>query len=199
MYAQAFEGLPNKTLYSPGARGIGGKSTSILYEKDFEAFGAKSMRHGDLRVGNNSLYESFGAKAQLTTAGGAGTAGYAMIPVYVDPMIIDQTRKYTPLVELIPRVTNRGIYADYNKITAKGGASTGAENGDLVESDTTYDRASTAIKYLYAVGGVTGQTNVAQPAYTIQGFAPGQTGASMNAPFMNQAAANAKQQKLQRS
>ena len=70
-------------------------------------------------------------KALSTTAGGAGTAGYGMIPVYVDPRIVDTTRKETPLVELIPRVANQGMYAEYNKITAKGGAFTAAEDAAL--------------------------------------------------------------------
>jgi hypothetical protein len=31
-----------------------------------------------------------------------------LIPVYVDPEIVDLTRRATPLVELVPRVTNYG-------------------------------------------------------------------------------------------
>ena len=51
-----------------------------------------------------------------------------MIPVYLSPMMIDQSRKRTPLVELLPRVTNLGMYADYNKMTAKGAAFVAAED-----------------------------------------------------------------------
>jgi hypothetical protein len=47
---------------------------------------------------------SIGMKALTSTTGGAGTAGYALVPIYVDPRIVDVTRKFTPLVELIPRV-----------------------------------------------------------------------------------------------
>ena len=52
------------------------------------------------------------APSLSTTTGGAGTAGYALIPVYVDPNIIDRTRKRTPLVELIPRMAVKGTTVD---------------------------------------------------------------------------------------
>lgn len=171
LYQQSFGSMPNKTTYY--------NPTGLKGRNDMREVLAKSF--------------STQLKAQTTTAGGAGTAGYAMIPVYVDAEIIDQTRKYTPLCELIPRVSNQGMYADYNVITAKGGAFTAAENGDLNDRDTTYDRESTEIKFLYAVGAVTGQVLAAQPAYTLQGFQPagGATG-----DFQNQFASNARQQKI---
>ena len=131
-------------------------------------------------------------KALSATAGGAGTAGYGMIPVYVDPRIVDVTRKETPLVELIPRVTNQGLTADYNKITAKGGAFTAAEDAALSETTDTYDRASTAIKYLYAVGRVTGQAQAAMPSYMLEGFQP-TAGGLGTSTFGNVASPNAKQ------
>ena len=125
-------------------------------------------------------------KALNTQTGGAGTAGYALIPVYVDSKIIDQTRKYTPLCELIPRVSNQGITADYNNITAKGGAITAVEDAALSEANDTYDRFSTAIKYIYAVGRVTGQSQAAVPSYMMQGFQPsGSVGGFSNAGANN--------------
>jgi hypothetical protein len=167
-YAQSFGNLGHKTVY-------------------FDPM-TKSM---DMRA---ELYDKFevGLKAHMSTSGGAGTAGYAMIPVFVDPVIIDRSRKWTPIVEMIPRVTNQGMYADYNVITAKGGAYTAAENSALSETNTTYDRASTAIKFLYAVGAVSGPSQVAQPSYILQGFiSSGQAGA-----FSNQTGSNAKQQEV---
>ncbi len=134
-------------------------------------------------------------KALTTEAGGAGTAGFAMIPVYVDPRIVDVTRKETPLVELIPRVANQGMYADYNKITAKGGGFTAAEDAALAETTTTYDRESTQIKFLYAVGRVTGPTQQAMPSYMLEGFQP-QGGGLGNSAFSNVGAPNAKQQEV---
>ncbi len=131
-------------------------------------------------------------KALGPTTGGAGTAGYALVPVYVDPRITDLSRKYTPLVELIPRVTNRGLTADYNVITAKGAAFTAAADATLTEADDTYDRKSQSIKYLYAVGRVLGPMNAAMPSYMVEGFQP--TGSGMGeGGFTAGAAPNAKQ------
>lgn len=172
-YAQSFGNMPNKTVYQ-------------------DPYGLKSGTNVDRREFVNSAFQ-IGMKAHETTAGGPGTAGYAMIPVYVDPRIIDQTRKYTPIVELVPRVTQQGMYADFNVITAKGGAFVAAEDGALAETDTTYDRRSTQIKFLYAVGRVTGPSIAAQPSYVLQGMLPG---AGAIGPFTDQGAPNAKQQEV---
>lgn len=115
-------------------------------------------------------------KALDSQAGGAGTAGYAMIPVNVDTRLIDDSRKYTPLVELIPRVTNMGTTFDYNKITSKGSAGTNIEDPALSEADDTQDRYSVNIQRLYSVGRVTGFANAAMPAYQLEDFQPSGSG-----------------------
>jgi hypothetical protein len=131
----------------------------------------------DMRPMLKDKYE-VGFKALSTTAGGAGTAGYAMIPIYIDPRIVDTTRKFTPLVELIPRVTNMGMTADFNKITAKGGAVVAAEDAALTEANDTYDRVSVPIKFLYAIGRTTGPMQAAMPSYILEGFQPSGAGLS---------------------
>ncbi len=139
---------------------------------------AKSLQSGSDPIYNyDSRANMFGEdnvnlKAMNTQTGGAGTAGYALIPVYVDPKIIDQSRKYTPLTEIIPRVTNRGMTADYNVITAKGAAFVAAEGSALDAVDDTYDRASKPIKFLYSLGETTGQAQAAVPSYVVGGFQP---------------------------
>ena len=175
-YAQSFGNLPNETCYQR----VDMKSLKDLkYEVDLRPLIMEKAQ--------------IGLKALQTTSGGAGTAGYAMIPVYVDPRVVDTTRKYTPLIELIPRVTNQGVTADYNKITAKGGAFTAAEDAALNETNTTYIRASTPIKYLYAVGRVTGPAIAAMPSWVLAGLAP--AGGAVGA-FNDQAAINAKQMEV---
>jgi len=94
----------------------------------------------------------------------AGT-GANLVPVYVDPQIIDLTRKATPLVELLPRVANRGKTADFNRITALGTVGFRGEDAALADADDTYERKSAAIRYLYAVGRVTGQLLAAAAEY----------------------------------
>ena len=172
-YAQSFGALKDKTKY-----------VDPVNNTDLRGSLNETLKTGIARM-----------KALTTTAGGAGTAGYAMIPVYVDPRIVDTTRKETPLVELIPRVANQGMYAEYNKITAKGGGFTAAEDAALAETTTTYDRASTQIKFLYAVGRVTGPTQSAMPSYMLEGFQP-QGGGLGNSAFSNVGAPNAKQQEV---
>lgn len=132
-----------------------------------------AMQGADMRGAMRNIL----MKAMSSTTGGAGTAGYAMVPIYVDPRIVDQSRKFTPLVEMIPRVTNQGMTADYNVVTAKGGGVSAAEDATLSESNDTYDRASKGIKFLYSVGRVTGPALAAYPPYMLAGFQP--TGAGL--------------------
>ena len=109
--------------------------------------------------------------------------------------MIDTTRKYTPLVELIPRVTNNGITADYNVITAKGAAYTAAEDAALAEANDTYDRKSQSIKYLYSVGRILGPMQAAMPSYMMEGFQPTGYGNSSSG-FDGSSAGNAKQMEV---
>ncbi len=108
---------------------------------------------------------------------GAGTAGYDMVPVFVDTVMIDRSRKYTPASLLTKRVTNQGLYADFNYISSKGGAFTAGDDAALSEADDSKARDSTPIKYMYAVGRVTGPTQAAVPSYLIKGW--GTTGDGM--------------------
>jgi len=153
-YNDSFLGLPNQTVY---------------YD---------AVNNFDLRLAlKNALYKYHSGyiaqeahlKATTTQSGGTGTAGYALIPVFVDPVLVDRTRKFTPIRNVIKRVTNYGITADFNVITSKGGAFCAAEDPSMTETNTTYDRSSTAIKYLYAVGRVTGQALAAVPGYNLVG------------------------------
>lgn len=172
-YAQSFGNLPDNTRY---------------LEVDCKSLtSGKPQYNIDIRETLNEKATQIGLKALETTSGGAGTAGYAMVPIYVDPRVVDTTRRYTPLVELIPRVTNQGMTADYNKITAKGAAVTAAEDAALTEADDTYDRASTSIKFIYSVGRVTGPAIAAMPSWILQGLNPagGATGSFSDAGSTN--------------
>ena len=174
-YEQSFGMLPEETTYSMGLQ-------------------AKSMDlRPELLKTLNKGYGSIAAKAFGITAGGAGTAGYAMIPVYVDPRIHDESRKYTPLTEMLRRVTNRGTTADYNVITAKGAAFTAHPDAAMTEADDTYDRRSSQIKYLYSVGRVLGPAQAATPSYMVEGFEPTGAGNVPGSTFANGTAPNAMQ------
>lgn len=88
--------------------------------------------------------------------GGEGTASSAFSPVYVDPQVVDLTRKQTPLVELIMRRAVRGKSIDFNQLTTKAGAKWKLEDAALDEDVDTYDRQSVQVKFAYSVGRITG-------------------------------------------
>ena len=187
MYKSSFGDLPDQTRYldpftagySPAEQKAGMEQKSNDYRPKLNAIMTNNMK-------------AMEAKALGPTTGGAGTEGYALVPIYVDPRIVDQSRKWTPLVELIPRVTNQGLTADYNVITAKGAAYTALADAALPEADDTYDRASTSIKFLYSVGRVLGPMQAAMPSYMVEGFNPSGDGMG-NGSFANVGAPNAKQ------
>jgi len=179
-YAISFLNTPNHTVYS-NPMGVQMKG---------QYGGATTVKE------LNTAHQGIMLKALNTQTGGAGTAGYALVPIFVDPRVVDTTRKFTPLVELVPRVTNKGMYADYNQITAKGGGFVAAEDGALSETTTTYDRQSTPIKFLYAVGRVTGPAIAAIPSYILGGLDANGSGAGNNGSFMDQASTNAKQMEV---
>ena len=91
-----------------------------------------------------------------TQTGGAGTAGTALIPIWVDPNVVNRTRRLTPLTELIMRRATRGLTYDFIPLTAKAGAAWNFEDSSQPDQVDTYSRVSIGIKFLYAVGRVTG-------------------------------------------
>ncbi len=89
------------------------------------------------------------------TSGGTSTI-YSLMPSFVDPSIVDKTVRATPLVKLLPRRAVRGRSYIYNLISAKAGAAFLDDDAPLADQVDTRDDASTQMKYLYAVGRVTG-------------------------------------------
>lgn len=148
------------------------------------------------KVLKDRLYQLKYSGTTSGTGGGAGTAGVAMFPVYVSPIITDRSRKLTPFVEMTSRVANQGITHDFNYTSSKTAAEFKAEGAALSEQDTTRDRSSVAMKYMYSVGRVTGQAIAGMPAYMVSGY--GTTtgsglGGNANNPFGTATAPNAMQ------
>ena len=136
--------------YNPWKFGVGGNDGTP---------GASPLMDKRVNIGKKFLQNVVSKAPSIsTTTGGAGTAGYALIPIFVDPSIVDQTRYLTPVVELVPRRAVRGTTYDYNKLTAKGGAVWLGEDGSMNDQVDTFVRASVGMKYGYAVGRVTGQS-----------------------------------------
>ena len=99
------------------------------------------------------------------TIGTSAYAGY-LIPVYLDPDIVNLTRKNFPFLEMVSRVAQAGKSVDYNQLTARGTADFLPEDGALVEQADTYDRQTKNIAFGYSVGRVTGPMIAASKQYT---------------------------------
>ena len=169
-YANCFANYPSETTYHFGARRTGMKSLSETELRTFISTGRTRW------------------KALFSTTGSTGTTDYVLSPVFVDQNIIDTSRKFTPFREMIPRVTNQGRTADYNRITAKGAAVMYGEDGALSDVTDTYERVSKAICHLASVGRVTGQAQAAQPPFALMGAMPTGTGISPGSTFRSTAA-----------
>jgi hypothetical protein len=119
-------------------------------------------------IGYTTFREVYKALSTTLATYTAGTLP-VLIPVYVDPEIIDLTRRATPLVELIPRVTNYGRTADFNQIVTISSAQALPEDAALSEQNDAFVRISQQIKYLYSVGRVTGPMFAASKQYLASG------------------------------
>lgn len=186
-YGSSFGNLPDQTPYNPGwSRSYQSQMKGMsLQGHEVEVFG-DGMR--------GIMYKArCEMKATTTTIGTGGATIQALIPIAIDPRIVDVSRKFTPLTELVPRVSNQGIVAAFVRITAKGAANTAVEDASLSETNNTIVQDNEPIKYLYSIGRVTGQAQAAIPAYVLGGFSPAGAGNVSANPFSDQAAPNAMQ------
>ena len=90
-----------------------------------------------------------------TTTGGTFTE-FGMLPAFIDPQIVDRTIRETPLVALLPRRAIRGRSYTFNALTVKAGAQFLGDDAPLADQVDTYTTTNVVMKYLYAVGRVTG-------------------------------------------
>jgi len=149
-YKSSFGDLPNKTVYKyypPLSTDIEMTGKNI----DLVKSASEGKVEGKALTTVSDIYAS--GTSYTATSGSLPV----MIPIYLDPQITDRTKFDTPLYNgLIKKVTNRGLYADYNVMTAKGAATFKAEDAALAEADDTYGRETKPIKFCYSVGRVTG-------------------------------------------
>ena len=150
--------------------------------------GFKSSVKVDLLADMKSIVDT-NLKAYTTSTNGDGSMDRVMIPLFLDPMMVDITRKQTPVSSIMPRVANRGLTAEFNTITEKNSSSFKAENAEMTDTDPKMTRNSVPIKYLYISGSTTGQVMATQPAFSIQGFNP--TGNAQTGGFGNVSTPNA--------
>ena len=168
-------------FWGPYDHSFGPVSSGTIYHFGARKSGVQPLTETELR---GMIYRGKArAKALTSVSGGTGSTDYVLAPVYVDANIVDVSRRFTPFLEMIPRVTNKGRTADYNRITAKGSAVMRGEDASLSDVSDTYERVSKAIRYLYSVGRVTGQAQAAQPPYAVMGAMPVGSGVSPGSTF----------------
>jgi hypothetical protein len=138
----------------------------------------------------NAFEEKVQMKSTTTTTGGTGLTDNVLIPIAHDNKVVDLTRKQTPAVSIIPRVSNMGIVAPYKTITSKGAASFQIENGAIPVNEFVPDVSSVNMKYMYSRGSVTGPVQTAAPGHTLTGFQP--SGGAVGT-FADQSAGNMNQ------
>jgi hypothetical protein len=175
---QKLKELPEKLILSDGMNHYDLRKSmrnDLGYEeKPLESAGGMPFfKHAYLRalVENRGYSEGMDFEKALSTTLSTYSAGTlpVLIPVYVDPEIVDLTRRATPLVELIPRVTNYGRTADYNQITSISSGAFVPEDSALSDQNDSYTRRSVTIKYLVSVGRVTGPMFAASKQYLSSG------------------------------
>jgi hypothetical protein len=154
-----------------GSLGIGNAEAGHVFDKCFgvaniaeEQTYYAPMKGIDKRAEiGEALKQDMVAKAPSmpSTVGGTYT-GYSMLPPFVDASIVDKTVRETPLVKLLPRKAIRGRSYVYNILSAKAGASFMGEDAALAEQVDTRSTGTAAMKFLYAVGRVTGIASASQ-------------------------------------
>jgi len=140
LYKMSFGDLPDEAIYDDGMNHI------------------RTFAKGEALVTETGEGEL--AKA-VNVGAASGVAGYAYTPIVWDQAVVDITRKMTPLLGLVPKVTNQGKVAQYYRVTARGAATWGDEDPSLNEADDTKEEASAPIRYLRVTGRVTGVAQIA--------------------------------------
>lgn len=103
-----------------------------------------------------------GINKGINVGAASGAAGYATIPVVMDPEVVDITRTYTPIQLLLKKRSNAGITANYYRLTARSAATWGAMDSTIpADADDTREALAVDMKALRIVGSVDG---VAQAA-----------------------------------
>jgi hypothetical protein len=71
------------------------------------------------RVGDDFIMKDESFTKAVNVGAASAAAGYAFTPIVWDQDVIDITRKMTPLLKLIPKVTNKGKAAKYLRVPGR--------------------------------------------------------------------------------
>ena len=154
-----------------GSVGIGNQEAGQIFDKCFGVAGVAEeelyyspMEGVDKRqdIGKALKADMISKGPSMDSEVGGTYTGYSMLPPFVDASIVDRTVRETPLVKLLPRRAIRGRSYVYNILTAKVGAQFLGEDASLSDQVDTRSTGTAAMKFLYAVGRVTGVATASQ-------------------------------------
>lgn len=123
---------------------------------------------------NKKVSGEFIEKVLTTTNEYASSTSYSstsgnlptLIPIWPYPEIINLSQRATPLYAMLPRLAVRSKFFDQNKGQFKStNASFKFEDAAQADYDDEYNRTVTAMKYAYAVGRVSGQSQLFTRGY----------------------------------
>lgn len=154
-YSAGFGELHNKTAYSGFYTEAGIKSIATKKAEMIEA-PQVYLKHCKSEI----------TKALDPTTGTTpSNAGQVLVPVAVDREFTNLALVETPLRSIIRRVSNQGLTADYNQITALGAGNFLGLNAAIPVSEDSYARQYTPLKYMYIRGGVMGQAEAGMAGF----------------------------------
>ena len=166
VYQANFGDMPDKSVYLDTLAGAFSPEATIDRREEVKAEIFKYKPEIKAFIEGKAVTTGSPLFAIGTTYSGTSGSIPVMLPTIVDPSLYDKTKRATPLASgLIPRVTNKGLFADYIKRTALPSAMWKAEMGALDAQASTYSRAATAVKFLYAVGEISGPMMVASKVW----------------------------------
>lgn len=144
---------------------IGEIDVESVYGSSFGKMPDQTMYDGPMQFGMETANDEMAKVAAdfhkaANVGAGSGAAGYIPMPLAYDQGVLDITRRFTPVKGLIPKITNKGLTANYYRITARGAAAWGAEDPALTEADDTLELASSSMKYCRVTGRVTGVAEI---------------------------------------
>ena len=174
-------GAPNQNVY---LKAFGTMSDQSVYSDVFntqygsvESSAELKTKNNDIRLGLSNHLVSARAdlkskynselKSFTTGLGGAGSTDQTMVPLFLDRDIVDTSRKQTPMRSIIRRVSNMGIKAVYNVLTAKSTAKFESELEAQVVSDFTPERTDRDVKIIRVSGYTSGFAQASVPSFNL--------------------------------
>lgn len=161
--------------------GLSEMATDFIFNQTFRGKVQSGETYLDLSVKGREVNKladiGLEQKAAMTTQSPLYAIGTAfsttsgsipvLFPTFVDNQLYDFVRRDTPLASgLIPRVANRGLFADIVKCTAlPSGAAFKPELAALPSSSGTYSRVAVPMKFAYDRFDISGPAMVASQAW----------------------------------